>query len=79
MSLIPNTIPLFFNISGGELFVIILFAIMFFGSKRIPGIARNMGKMVHKFRQATYDIQKDIRDSADQIKDEVDITKNIKD
>lgn len=70
---------LFFNISGGELVVIVLFALLFFGSKRIPGIARNMGKFIQKFREASYEIQRDIKESVDNVKEEADITKNIKD
>lgn len=74
-----SSVLLFFNISGGELMVIVLFAIMFFGAKRIPSIARNMGKIMRKFREATYEIQRDIRESADNLKEEIDITKELKD
>ncbi len=35
-----------------ELFVILLIALLVFGSKRLPEIARSMGKSIHEFKQA---------------------------
>ncbi|TVR38957.1 MAG: twin-arginine translocase TatA/TatE family subunit [Cryomorphaceae bacterium] len=64
-------IYLFFNISGGEIFVIALIAIMFFGKKGIPNVARTLGKGVRQFRDATQEIQRDILDSTRDIQDEV--------
>ena len=62
---------LFFNISGGELVVILLIAVMFFGKKGIPNVARTLGKSIRQFRDATQDIQRDILSSTKDIQDEV--------
>lgn len=62
---------LFFNISGGELIVIMLVAVMFFGKKGIPNVARTMGKGIRQFRDATQDIQRDILSSTQELQDEV--------
>lgn len=62
---------LFFNISGGELVVIMLVAVMFFGKKGIPNVARTMGKGIRQFRDATQDIQRDILSSTQELQDEV--------
>jgi len=63
---------LFFNFGGGEIFLVLLVALMLFGSKRIPDIARNMGRAIRQMKDATNDIQRDIEDSARQIKKETD-------
>lgn len=62
---------LFFNISGGELLVVALIAIMFFGKKGLPNVARTLGKGMRQFRDATQDIQRDILNSTKDIQDEV--------
>lgn len=73
---------LFFNIGGGELFFIVLFIIMFFGSKKIPELARGLGKGIKELKNATNDIQQEIKDSTKDItklKDSVDVEKQVKD
>lgn len=62
---------LFFNISGGELVVIMLVAVMFFGKKGIPNVARTLGKGIRQFRDATQDIQRDILSSTEEVRNEV--------
>lgn len=70
---------LLFSIGGAEIFVIVLVIIIFFGSKKIPELARGIGKGVREFKNATADIQKEIRDNTSQIKSSVDIEKKVKD
>ena len=65
---------LFFNFGGGEIFVVLIIALMLFGSKRIPDIARNIGRAIRQMKDATSDIQRDIEDSARQIKRETEST-----
>ena len=57
-----NTIFLF--ISGQEIFVILLFVIMFFGADKIPEIARSLGKGMRQIKDATNDIKNEINESA---------------
>ena len=59
---------LFFNFGGGEIFIILLFVLLFFGSKRIPEVARNLGRGIRQFKDATNDIQRDISDSVKDVK-----------
>lgn len=73
-----NSILLLFNLGGGELFVIILFIIIFFGAKKIPELARGLGKGIREFKNATSDIQKEIRNNASNPLDDIDITKDLK-
>ena len=62
---------LFFNLGGGEIFIIMLFILLFFGSKRIPEFARGLGKGIRQFKDATGDIQRDIEDSINETKKEI--------
>ncbi|HKL66399.1 MAG TPA: twin-arginine translocase TatA/TatE family subunit [Bacteroidales bacterium] len=76
------TIYLF--ISGQEIFIIMVAALILFGAKKIPEIAKGLGKGMREFRKATDDIKKEFdestKDVQDDIKDVSDtVNKNLKD
>ena len=48
---------------------------MFFGSKKIPELAKGLGKAIREVKDASNEIKKEIRDSATSINDDFDITK----
>ena len=57
-------LPLFLSdVSGSEIVVIFLFILIFFGSKSIPGIAKTLGKGMYQIRNATSEIQNEIKKS----------------
>lgn len=58
-----GSIILFLGISGGEIFIILLFVLIFFGADQIPGIARTMGRTIRQVKDATQDIQRDLEDA----------------
>jgi len=58
-----NSILLFFNLGGGEIFIIMVVILLFFGSKRIPDLARGLGKGMREFKDAMSGVQRDIEDS----------------
>ena len=62
-------------IGGPEIIVVLLFIVMFFGSKKIPELAKGLGRAMREVKDASNDIKKEIRDSASSIKDDFDITK----
>lgn len=62
---------LLFGISGGEIFLVLLFVLVFFGANKIPGFARTMGKTIRQVKDATSEIQRDIQKSAKDMKDQV--------
>lgn len=69
--------PLFLNdISGSEILVIMLFILIFFGSKSIPSIAKTIGKGLYQIRNATAEIQHEIKNSVSDITTDINI-KNI--
>ena len=70
-------IPLFLNdISGSEILVVMLFILIFFGSKSIPSIAKTIGKGLYQIRNATAEIQHEIKNSVSEITTDINI-KNI--
>ena len=69
--------PLFLNdISGSEILVILLFILIFFGSKSIPSIAKTIGKGLYQVRNATAEIQHEVKNSVSDITTDINI-KNI--
>lgn len=61
-------VPLLFDISGGELIVIMLFVLLFFGSKGIPDIARTLGRTMRQVRDASNEVQREIHRGAQDVK-----------
>ena len=54
---------LFLDIGAGELVVILLVIVMFFGADKIPEMARGLGKGMRQFKDATGSIQREIEKS----------------
>lgn len=74
-----NNFLLFFNISGGEIFIIVLAIYLILGPKKIPELARKLGKTINQFRRATDDIKREITRETSNIKNDlkVDIDVNL--
>jgi TatA/E family protein of Tat protein translocase len=51
---------LFFDISAGELIIILLVAFVVFGPSRIPEIARKIGRGLNEVRRASDEIKREI-------------------
>jgi sec-independent protein translocase protein TatA len=62
-------------IGGPEIIIILLFIVVFFGSSKIPDLARTLGKTIREVKDASNEIKKEIRDSASEVKDDLDIKK----
>jgi sec-independent protein translocase protein TatA len=61
-------IVLLFDISGGELMVILLFVLMVFGAKGIPDIARTLGRTMRQVRDASNEVQREIQRGANDVR-----------
>ena len=54
-----------FGMPGGwEWIIIVLFVVIFFGAKKIPEIARGLGKGIREFKDATKEIKTEIEEGA---------------
>ncbi|WP_420316681.1 Sec-independent protein translocase subunit TatA/TatB [Ekhidna sp.] len=51
-----------------EMLIIALFIIIFFGAKKIPEIARGMGKGIREFKDATKEIKNEINEGSSEEK-----------
>ncbi|MBD3170410.1 MAG: twin-arginine translocase TatA/TatE family subunit [candidate division Zixibacteria bacterium] len=60
------------GIGAQELLLIILAALLLFGAKRIPEIARGMGKGITEFKRAIRDAQNEIEDAGKSEKPKID-------
>ncbi len=61
-------------ISGPEIIVVLFVILLLFGSKKIPELARGLGKGIKEFKNATGDIQREIQDSVkdvNKVKDDI--------
>ena len=58
-------------IGGPEIVIIMLVVVMLFGSKKIPEIARGLGKGIRELKDASNDIKREIRSSVNSVKEEV--------
>ena len=45
---------------GGELLIIFVVLLLLFGAKKLPGIARNLGRTMEEFRRAARDVTDEI-------------------
>jgi len=55
-------------ISGPEIFIVVLVVVLLFGSKKIPELARGLGRGIKEFKNATSEIQREITKSTEEIK-----------
>ena len=69
------SISLFLNdVSGSEIIVVMLVILLFFGSKSIPSIAKTMGKALYQIRNATAEIQNEIKSSSAEITKDINLS-----
>ncbi|MBV54799.1 MAG: twin-arginine translocase TatA/TatE family subunit [Candidatus Marinimicrobia bacterium] len=70
------SIPFLFVFPGGwELVVIVLVILLLFGAKRLPELARGLGKGIREFKGAVKDVEDDLDDAAKSVGDTSDLDK----
>jgi sec-independent protein translocase protein TatA len=59
-----STVFLFLgDLGGGELLVIITAVLLLFGADKMPSIARNLGRGIREFKDATNNIKNELEQS----------------
>ena len=53
------------SIGGWEVFVILLVVLLLFGAKRLPELARGLGKGIREFKGAVEGVEKELDEAAD--------------
>lgn len=61
------------DVSGSEIFLILFFVLIFFGAKSIPGLARTLGRTMRQIKDASADLQREIRKSGDDMKKDLNL------
>jgi|TARA_B110000438_G_scaffold235332_1_gene232036 sec-independent protein translocase protein TatA len=67
--MITPTTPIAFiqGIGAPELLVVFLIVLLFFGAKRLPELARGLGKSMKEFKKATQEVQEDFQEAMDTV------------
>lgn len=58
------------GVGSGELLLIFLVLLVLFGAKKIPELARGLGKGIREFKNATKELEEELEDSSKAKKDE---------
>ncbi len=61
------------DIATSEILLILVFVLIFFGSKSIPGLARTLGRTIRQVKDASNEIQNEIKKSGGDIKKDLDL------
>jgi sec-independent protein translocase protein TatA len=57
-----------FGLPGGqELWLLLLLAVLLFGAKKIPELARGLGRSIGEFRKAKEEFEREIEKSAEEL------------
>lgn len=70
MTPLPHILFLF-DVSGGEFLVIILVALVFFGSKNIPDLMRGLGRGYREFKNAANSIKDELTKDTDDVRKQI--------
>ena len=70
---------IFNDIGGGEIILILVFVLIFFGAKSIPGLARTFGKTIRQIREASSEVQAEIRKTSEEMKGDLNLKGMIQD
>lgn len=58
-----------FNVTGGELVIILVIALVVLGPERLPGAARSVGKVMAQIRELSHGFQKEFKSALDEVTD----------
>ena len=59
-----------FSLGGPEIFIIIFAILLLFGAKKIPELARGLGKGIREFKDATKEIKDEIDEGSKAISED---------
>ena len=55
----------FLNLGTGEVVILLLVILLLFGAKRLPELAKGLGRGIHEFKDAVNTSKKEIIDAAE--------------
>jgi sec-independent protein translocase protein TatA len=60
-----TNLPLLFGLGGQELVIILVVVLLLFGAKKIPELARGLGKGIREFKDASQEIKREIENAGE--------------
>ena len=61
------------DVAGSEILLILVFVLIFFGAKSIPGLARTLGRTIRQVKDASAEIQNEIKKSGKDMKNDLNL------
>ncbi len=61
-----NTLFAVFGLGGGEIVLIFAVILLLFGAKKLPELARGLGKGINEFKKASNDVTEEFQRAADE-------------
>jgi sec-independent protein translocase protein TatA len=58
-----------FDVGGGEMILIFVVVLLLFGGKRMPELARGLGKSLSEFKKATSGVEAQIKQAMDDVRE----------
>ena len=55
------------GVGGPELLIILLIILLLFGAKKLPELAKGLGKSMKEFKKATQEVQDDFQEAMDSV------------
>ena len=68
-----STILAFLNIGTSEMMLIVFVALLLFGGKKLPELARGLGRGIREFKDASESIKRDISDQINNFEKDIEV------
>lgn len=68
-----NSIFLFLNMGTPEIMLIMFVVLLLFGGKKLPELARGLGKGIREFKDASEGVKREIHNSINNVTDHMDV------
>ncbi len=71
-----SPVLLFLDVSGGELLLIVFVVFLVFGPKKMPEIARKLGRMMNELKKASHEITREFQEGEHEVRKELNTLQN---
>ncbi|MEM7367861.1 MAG: twin-arginine translocase TatA/TatE family subunit [Bacteroidota bacterium] len=63
-NMLLTNLPFIFGLGGQEVLIVLVVVLLLFGAKKIPELARGLGKGIREFKDASREIKREIETQA---------------